>query len=85
MGYYIPNNIPIEDREGVERVNFIGAFNTIPKGKALIVSVNNGSFKAYALAYSQDELNVFNNVNDFRPKNYYLMDKETAHRLSNYK
>jgi len=84
MGYYIPNNIPIEQREGVEKISFIGSFSSIPEGKALIVAVDNGGFKAYALAYSQNELNVFNNPQDFRPKNYYLMDKQEAHSLSGY-
>lgn len=84
MGYYIPNNIPISEREGVQEIEKVNNLSEVPKDKAVIVEVDNGAFRANGLAYDQDELYVFN-LPDGRNKKYFLMDKEKAHQLANYK
>ena len=84
MGYYIPNGVSLEE-QGAEEINQI-RFDEIPNNKALICQVNNGAFKANALCYSQEEYDVFTgNKADTRPRKWFLMEKEQAHKLSNYK
>lgn len=85
MGYYIPNNISIENRDSVEEVDIVTDLSTISEDKALIVSVHNGNFYAYVLAYDLQELHRFNRLDDNRAKKYYLMNKQLAYTLSNYK
>lgn len=83
MGYYIPNNIPLEER-GATPTSFLN-FDDIPEDKALICEVDNYHFKANALIYSNRELEEFSNPSDRRQKRWYLMDKKEAHQLSGYK
>ncbi len=83
MGYYIPNNQPMSTRE-VEQINQPTKLADIPEDKALICTVDNGFFIANGLIYSERELEDFSIPTDTRPKKWYLMDKQEAHKLSNY-
>ena len=84
MGYYIPNDKPISER-GAEPISRPQSFSEVPEGKALICEVDNRIFKANGLIYSEREFEDFNYPSDYRPKKWYLMDKEEAHKLSGYK
>lgn len=84
MGYYIPNDKPLSERGAIES-GFFAKLSEVPEGKALICEVNNFSFKANGLIYSQRELEDFSEPGDRRPKKWYLMDKEEAHALAGYK
>lgn len=84
MGYYVPNRIPIELLHTVREVKKVTDLSIVPEELALIVEVDNNAFKAYALAYDQDQLDLFN-MPDYRRKKFYVMDKAMAHRLAEYK
>lgn len=54
--------------------------------KALPVClVDNGPFTAAAIAYSKRENQAFINVDDFRPKKFYLVDVEKLWDVSDLK
>ncbi len=84
MGYYIPNSISLESN-GATRTNVTNNLSDVPDDKALICQIDNGSFMANALMYSQKELDYFIDPRDKRKKSWYLMDKQKAHDLSGYK
>lgn len=83
MGYYIPNDEPIENK-GAELTKLPDTFAEIPEGKALICEVDNRIFKANGLIYSEREFDDFCHPEDVRPKRWFLMDKQKAHELSGY-
>ena len=60
-------------------------FEEIPADKALIVVVENPTFDAAALAYSESEFRAFTNPSDTRRKRFVLLDWELAHKLAGYK
>ena len=84
MGYYIPNGQPIENL-GAEQTRKPNLLSEVQNGKALICQVDNGHFKANGLIYSERELEDFSEPSDRRPKKWFLMDEEIAHKLSGYK
>lgn len=84
MGYYLPNDEPIVNK-GAEHINKPDNFSDIPEDKALICEVDNSYFKANGLCYCKEEFEAFDSPSDRRPKKWFLMDKEKAHKLSNYK
>ncbi len=92
MGYYIDTKVNhgkadfIVANYGGEIIRRAPAsFGEIPAGKALIVVVDNGLFEAAGFAYSEPEFRVFTqNPNDFRPREYVLMDRADAVRISRY-
>jgi len=45
-------------------------------GKTVVSLMDNGSFRAAAIAYSQDELMAFQRSDDPRPKIWYLVPDE---------
>lgn len=83
MGYYIPNNEPIQNK-GAESIMPPNSFEDIPENKALICQVDNFAFKANGLVFSKGEYDAFTYPDDHRPKKWFLMDKEQAHQLSGY-
>jgi hypothetical protein len=85
MGYYIPNETPIELRESVQPIDIPDNFSEVPQDKALICAVDNYLFKAYGYCFSQGEFEAFTYPEDDRPKRWYLMDKALAEKLSGYK
>lgn len=83
MGFYIPNDIPLENYEGTELVEKINNLSEIDSNLAVIVEVDNGLFKAYGYAYNQAELEEFNHP-DGRPKRWFTMPLTDAKKLSGY-
>jgi hypothetical protein len=57
----------------------------IPEGKALIVVVDNGAFEAAGFCFNEEEFKAFTLPYDLRPKQYGLIDRAKAEKLSGYK
>ena len=84
MGYYLPNNVPFSTFNATE-IKQPESISELTDDKALICVVNNGPFKANALIYSDNELKAFSpSVHDTRPKNWYTMNKKSAHFFADY-
>jgi len=83
MGYYIPNDRPIQNY-GATQIEKPKSFNDIPEGQALICELDNFMFKANGLCYSKNEFEAFGEPSDTRPKKWFLMDKDKAHKLAGY-
>lgn len=83
MGYYIPNNEPVQNK-GAEPISQPKSFDEVPEDKALICEVDNMIFKANGLIYSEREFKDFSLEDDSRPKRWFLMDKTKAHELAGY-
>ena len=60
------------------------SYAAIPVGKALIVVVDNGYFEAAGFCYNECEFRVFASPQEFRPRQYVLLDRVTAEQLSGY-
>jgi len=91
MGYYI--GCPTNKGKAEHIVKNLGGtiipkpvvFEDIPEGKALICVVNNGAFEAAGYCYSSREFEEFSMPQDFRSKQYVLMDEDIAQKLSGFK
>jgi hypothetical protein len=90
MGYYIP---VVDGGNNAERIvkKYHGEllpaqpkWDDIPKDKVLVVVVDNGIFEAAGLAYDSVEYERFTMVTDRRPKQYVLLDKETAYKAAGF-
>lgn len=92
MGYYIqgPNfgkaKFIVKEYDG-EIVSYKTAYDTFmnTSDKAVIVVIDNGMFEAAGFAYSLQEFKEFTYPDDFRPKQFVLIDKDLAYKLTNYK
>ena len=90
MGYYVQTDAVhgkvdyIVKNYGGKIVSQPRSWSDIPEGKALLVVVNNGPFEAAAYAYKQEEFQDFTNPTDRRPKEFVLIDKELANKLTGY-
>lgn len=89
MGYYIETPEPLNKATQISKlfngkIVAIPEFDKVPADKAVIVVVSNGFFDAAAYAYNQAEFDEFHRPGDFRPKQYVLMDKILAGKLSGY-
>lgn len=91
MGYYIqaPSNKGkanfLVEKHGGEILTKLPLWADIPKGKSLIMVVDNGPFEAAAWAYSEDEYNYFVEAmhqGDRRPRTYVLIDTAKARELT---
>jgi hypothetical protein len=93
MGYYIneTKNGPLGALGKADRI--IQDENAIelhfpppifPQDKAVICVVSNGPFDAAAFAYSEEEMDYFNDPNDYRPKRWLLMNLDRARFLTGY-
>ena len=90
MGYYI--EVPDNHHKAEQIVRLHGgkiisrprSFTEIPADKALIVVVDNSSFEAAGLAYSEPEFEAFTSPWDNRPKQVVLMDWEKASKLAGF-
>lgn len=76
MGYYV--NPPRESKEQFLKTKGVAVPRTFkwadtPKGSLPVILVNNGPFTAAAICYSEAEFNEFANVNDRRPKEFYVV------------
>jgi hypothetical protein len=89
MGYYIEAPTAkgkleyLMQKYGAEHVD-LPEWKDIPEDKALIVVADNGLFEAAGYCYSQSEYEVFTAMDDPRPCEYLLMDKEVAEELSGF-
>lgn len=90
MGYYIqvPKNLgkakQIEELHDGMIIPRPVSFSKVPESKALIVVVNNGLFEAAGFAYDEKEFEAFTDPDDSRRKEYVLMDRKEAERLSEF-
>lgn len=88
MGYYIdPANGTKEDflrQEAEILVMMPPSVIAIPETKAIVCLVDNGDFKAAAIAYSDEELERFQRP-DGRPKTWYLIDRKKLWAVSDIK
>jgi hypothetical protein len=88
MGYYIETGTNLDKanilvkNQNAQIIDRPSAFKDGPKDKALICVVNNGPFEAAAYCYSEREFLDFNDPSDFRRKQWLIMDKELAKKLS---
>lgn len=85
MGYYIQTSGHFNKAKAIaEAYNGTvlstppSTFTDIPEDKALIIVVRNAMFEAAAYAYDDREFEAFTDPDDERPKQYVLIDKETA-------
>lgn len=89
MGYYI--EVPESRRKAAQLAEIHGAqivprpasFDDIPSDKALICVVDNRIFEAAGHCYSPAEFAAFAH-DDGRPKQWLLMDRGKAEKLSGY-
>lgn len=56
----------------------------LPEGKALVCVADNGIFEAAGYAFSDAELDAFDEPADTRPKQWLVMDKPTVEKLSGF-
>lgn len=90
MGYYIQTNsnfgkaAEIASQHGAEILDHIPTWDEAD-GRAIVCVVENPLFEAAAYAYSPEELKVFANPSDHRPKTWLLMDRSKAEQLTSYK
>jgi len=90
MGYYV--NVPehknkvaqIESLYGGKRIQKPVEFADIPHDKALIVVVDNGAFEAAGFAYNAEEFREFTSPDDWRPKEYVLLDRDKTFELTGF-
>lgn len=88
MGYYIevPANTGkaelIRQLHGGEILPGQPEWNSWAPGKACIVVVANALFEAAAYAYDEQEFRAFTDPSDDRPRQFVLMDRELAEKLS---
>lgn len=60
-------------------------FTRCPDDKLPVVLLDNGNFLAAGIAYCKEEYDVFTDPDDFRPKKYFLVDKEKLLKVSDLK
>lgn len=92
MGYYIqgPNFGKTEHILKIEptakRISFSEAEELImDKSKAIIIIVTNTYFEAALFAYDLDEFIAGTLPNDYRPRNFLVMDRKAAEMYTNFK
>jgi len=78
MGFYVnPQDETKESflsREGIiVPSNHKITWNNIPTGYLPVVLVDNGFFTAAGIAYCEDELNVFTDLRDTRPRQVFMV------------
>jgi hypothetical protein len=85
MGIYLnPRDCSKEqflDENAIE-VNLADAQRHVFGGAdVLVILVDNGPFTAAAVATSPQEMNTFLNPNDYRPKQYFIIEKQKIYPL----
>ena len=75
MGYYI--NPPNEAKEDFLRREGMRCLPEWPEGNdlALVCLMDNGPFTAAGICYDEEEMRAFNGPSDYRPKTWYLVQK----------
>ncbi len=90
MGYYIETNdclnkaTYIAKRYSAMNVTRDAFLALDVNENGLVVVVNNGFFEAAAFCYNDAERRAFTDLGDTRPKQYLVMDRKLAERLSDY-
>lgn len=91
MGYYYN---PTDDRTKADGLLSLGAQEITQSRATQLVTeaqtgifcvVDNGMFDAAAFAYDAHELAAFTQPTDNRPKRFFLINRETAKRITGYK
>lgn len=86
MGRYVegPNRgkQAVLEQAGAVPVAQPATFANVPAGKALIALLDNGPFEAAAWVFDEREFQEFTDPTDTRPRTYWLMDQESAKRLT---
>ena len=90
MGYYIETNERFNnaaflkahhDAKEVTQQQFL---TLDPSTHGLVVVIDNGFFEAVAFCYNANERAAFTSFGDYRPKQFLVMDRKLAERLSNF-
>jgi len=55
------------------------------RDKAVIVVVDNGPFEAAAFAYNDEEFKEFTRLDDPRPRQYVIIDRQVAKEQTGYR
>lgn len=90
MGFYIEGPLHrkadhiIQTEDAIELAGADAAREAFSNGMGVICVVENGPFDAAAFAFSSEELEVFANPSDSRPKRWLAMDRERAEELSGF-
>lgn len=90
MGFYIQTTSPknkaqfLVDNYKCSVINEDVARERVDSKEGVVVVVDNGPFEAAAFAYDKDELDMFLNPNDNRPKTIVAIDYELACKLSGF-
>ena len=90
MGYYIQGPAKdkanfIVEKYGGEIVSRSKAFAAIDNSKmAVVVVLDNGPFEAAGFAYSMKEFQAFTDPGDTRDKQFVIMNRELAKKLTGY-
>ena len=66
-------------------LNEFRSFDFRDKNALPVCLINNGPFTAAGIAYNKKEQRAFTHEDDFRPKTYYLADKEELMEVSDLK
>ena len=91
MGYYIETGSAhgkaqaIVNEHGARIVTLPEAEKALKEGKGVVCAVFNGAFDAAAFIYSEREMEDFSWGGDRRPKQWLVMDRALAEKLSGYK
>lgn len=93
MGYYIETNgvknkadYIVKNYSGTKIIRPSNFGDAIAPDEVLIVVVDNEPFEAAAVIYDAGEFEAFvNDQDDFRPKQFVIMDKKKAFELSGYR
>jgi len=89
MGFYIEGPVKFKaayicETHGAEAVTETEARQAFDEGKGVVCVVSNIPFDAAGFAYSKRELDEFADPRDERPKQWLVMDREKAEKLSGY-
>ena len=90
MGFYVQGP-PLGKAKFIEQ-NYSGILATKSQAekmlsemsKGVIVVVNNGPFEAAAFAFNKKEFDDFHGPNDYRTKQYVIIDRTKACELTKY-
>lgn len=91
MGYYINTDAPfmkglyIVSNHGGKFVSKDEAQRAMDEGKGVVAVVDNGFFEAAGFCFNQQEFEAFTQPTDHRRKQFVVMDRQLAEKLSGYK
>ena len=89
MGYYV--EVPSSSGKAKQIADIYGGIIVTEKeareamtdsSVAVIIVMDNGMFEAAGFAYDMNEFKAFTGPNDYRPKQFVLMDRAKAKELT---